>query len=91
MWSFTDPETRPDYIVFTFLPISFLTGVIGAGYLFYLERKEKARLVVVPEKDLENGEGTGSVTDSNDGTLTGAPVVAVPLPVRDNWVSCEKL
>jgi hypothetical protein len=84
MWAFTNPETRPDYIIFTFLPISFLTGVIGGIYLWYVEKNEKRLSVVVPEKDLENGEGSGR--SSQDGTL-GAVVV----PLRDNWTSEIKL
>lgn len=67
--------------MFTFLPISFLTGVIGGAYLYYLERKEKRRAAVCPEKVLEEG-GEGSC----DGTLTGAPVVVS----RNGWVGSDK-
>lgn len=97
MWGFPDPLTRPSYIVFTFLPISFLTGVTGAIYLWLLDRKEasKSEAVVMPtDKDLELGEDDRRESNDNDATLRGSSTQgrkSLPAIVRDNWTSEAQL
>jgi len=40
MWAF-DKDTRPDAVIYSFLPMSFLTGAIG-GYLQFRSEREYA-------------------------------------------------
>lgn len=54
MWGWaSDPKTRPSAVVYAFLPISFLTGTIAGGLLWWYERRWRQDLG--RENEIENG------------------------------------